>query len=732
MRMIPAADRRFRLVSTVMALFLLAVATAPGSAGLDAALSPEITARENFAAASMFTSIPEETLTTGSIVAQSVSTIAQSFPHTAMYGNSTSSGWPFVGSTEKLGTCQNNDNVTCAFNTDCGSIATVCNNPARQPGPSVPLNDAVIRSFAKFPLVILPPTPLSDGRPDIIPALRSYNPLINIFAYVVGHVTWCPGHPGNISYPVGYFYRDYYMAVSDGDPSCLSPSNRFLWGEDDDLWEGANVNLAYREQQPDTTYRYLVAEALAETIYAHSKKSTGFDGIFIDIFCRGVRWQEALYGPINLPRAGYPDGTAFDLGWAAGHQRMGERLRELAIADGQSDYPIAANCAQAPAELHEEMNGWMRENYPYQNGGTFYSNILAWPWGYLHQDRNFRAPQLNTIFTNSDPATQPYTEYNQQKMRFGLGSASLGNGYHTFEDGTASPNIVDYYNWWYDEYAVMTSAAHASSDYGRAVNNHQYNGWLGQPLGEMYQMVYPDFSAVPDRLTTNQSFETAGATPSQLVGWNSGFSGTAQGTISRDTTTAGEGTASAKIHIDQLGTVTGNVTLSPATTFSISANQQYSITFWAKASVPRSIEIAMHTNPWPVPGLPITTEWRRYQIQIRATQSSSSGYMIFYLGQATGDIWIDDVHVQAGSSSVFRRNFERGIVLVNPTDATQVVALEKPYKKILGSANPSLNDGSVVSSVTLTPDVFNGVGDAVFLLNYDGTAPDPVSDLSAS
>lgn len=52
---------------------------------------------------------------------------------------------------------------------------------------------------------------------------------------------------------------------------------------------------------------------------------------------------------------------------------------------------------------------------------------------------------------------------------------------------------------------------------------------------------------------------------------------------------------------------------------------------------------------------------------------------------------------------VWRRDFEHGIVLVNPSDASKSIELNGTYKKILGMYDPKFNDGSEVTKITLPP-----------------------------
>lgn len=712
----------------VLAVLTLTQQTGTSAAAIDEQLDLGAEARSTFTESLLASGGPAGS--SDALAALSVNGEAvpmQPFPHITLYGGPNSSGWPFVGTTERLGTCDNNPAVSCAYNIECGSGATVCNNAAQRPAADAPINPTVTDAFAKFPMAILPITPLTDGRTDIVTALRARNPNQLIIGYAVGHVTWCPGYPGNISYPVGYYYRDYYLAVTGGDPNCSTTSNRLLWDQAGTQWIDSNVNLAYREQQPDLSYTYPVAEALAETMYAHTKPSEGFDGLFIDIFCSSLAWGEVLGQPnrtVDYARAGYGNDntlsanrTAFWAGWTAGHQRLAERLRELAIADGHPNYPISANCGQSPSSQFPLLNGWMRENYPYQNGGTFATNMLTYPWGLLHQDYLFRSPQYNHVFTASEPTTAPYSLYNQQKMRFGLGSTTLGNGYHAFEDGEAAAAKVNYEQWWYDEYGVNTTVRQDHPDYGRATNAQSASGWLGQPKGDYYQYLLPN--ANPELLPTNGFEQDLNAI--HPVTYN-----TAQMTLDRATSGAPVGNGMLHVNVTNTGTDMGSTQLN-SDVFTATSGTYYSLTFWAKATKDRGLGVSIDGATLHIP---IHDTWQRYQVSLKATATGNAVYQIL-LSHETGEVWFDDIRIQAGLGHVLRRDFDRGIVLVNPYQQALTVGLERPFKKILGTVNPTLNDGTVVQSVTLTPNIGAGIGDALFLVEYDGTAPARVDNLQA-
>ena len=64
-----------------------------------------------------------------------------------------------------------------------------------------------------------------------------------------------------------------------------------------------------------------------------------------------------------------------------------------------------------------------------------------------------------------------------------------------------------------------------------------------------------------------------------------------------------------------------------------------------------------------------------------------------YLGQPTG------AAVQVGNA--WRRDYDNGVALVNPSDAAVTIQLGATFRKIKGTQAPTVNDGSLVTAVTL-------------------------------
>lgn len=72
---------------------------------------------------------------------------------------------------------------------------------------------------------------------------------------------------------------------------------------------------------------------------------------------------------------------------------------------------------------------------------------------------------------------------------------------------------------------------------------------------------------------------------------------------------------------------------------------------------------------------------------------------------------IDGPQTAAWSNGVYRRRFDKGWALLNPTGASVTVNLGQQMRKISGAQAPSINDGALVTSVTI------GANDGIILLN---------------
>jgi hypothetical protein len=542
------------------------------------------------------------------------------------------------------------------------------------------VDNAVLDKLGSYHEVVMSTSPITPYRPDVTAALRQRRPSIKLLAYVLGHNTWAAQAPDStVHYPTRY-----HRLVRD--------LGGFLYTKNGALFPQSNVNLAKKNAQG----RFIVAESVADLFNDVIVRSSQWDGIFMDVFCNSILWSQTPTDSIDYVRAGYPSLAAFDAAWMAGTDTLANRLRRLA----GPNFTMVGNCAMGTK--YATMNGWMRENFPFQNGGSWYTNMYRDPGGYFTDEARFRGPQHNYISSwASNPAT-PYSAVNAQRARYGLASASLGSGYATFAPSDLAPS-TGYFTWWYDEYAVDRVT-------GLASTLSQNTGWLGQPITPSYSWVWP--GSGPDA-ATNPGFEPA------LTGWNIWRFGGLTADFVQDGVGPPQGVASGRIHIPTAGPFSYYIGVSTQGTLNVNAGVTYSATFWAKASTARSLTVLCGTDvvDYAQATIPITTEWKRYQVAL-VPNTSGSARLKFWLGAVAGNWWLDDVHFQQGSNGVYRRDFQNGTVLVNHTSSPITVPLERGYRKIRGLVDPVANDGQTVTQVTLAAN------DARFLLNAAPTGVD--------
>ncbi len=85
-----------------------------------------------------------------------------------------------------------------------------------------------------------------------------------------------------------------------------------------------------------------------------------------------------------------------------------------------------------------------------------------------------------------------------------------------------------------------------------------------------------------------------------------------------------------------------------------------------------------------------------------------------YLGYPLGDAHLVEsarLSPHATGVDIWQRDYENGTILVNATSKPITITLENPMRKIRGSQDPTVNDGSLVTQVTLQPV------DGIILLN---------------
>ena len=548
--------------------------------------------------------------------------------------------------------------------------------------PGGMVNQTLVSQIARYDEVVLSVSPFTEYPPDILGELRRQNPGIKLYAYIQANYCWPAYQPDSL---VNIPTRHYRL---------IRDLNGYLYKKQGGWMYDTNINLAKK-----VGGKYVVAEALAD-FFKDAIVSTGkWDGIFFDRYCNGILWQQTQAESIDYVRAGYTSLTAFDAAWQVASDTLANRLRRIS---GPNTILIG-NCAQGTE--YASMNGWMREDFPFQNGGTWDSNMFRTPGGYLTDEAKFRSPQSNWIATSSTDTAHPYAPDQVRRARYGLGSAAMGDGFGVF-----NPWDLDitsgYMSWWYDEYAVNLST-------GRSTASRSGVGWLGKALGPMVAIP----SATTDDATqANPGFEL------DLSSWN--FSTSVGATVARDATTAAIGSASAVVHVPNAGNGIKAATLTSSGANVYWPNAHYVATFWARASVARQIDVAavdpLGRGTYATGTVSIDPTWRHFQVSLD-NPGQVLASLEFRVGGTASDVWIDDAHFYRTGINLYRRDFERGIVLVNPTADAVPVLLEQTYRRIQGTVDPA-NDGGTLTTATVPG------WDALFLMRgttlLDAPAPD--------
>ena len=554
--------------------------------------------------------------------------------------------------------------------------------------------DSAAAWHAKFDVVVLEASQTLE-RPDILRAIRGHNSQVRIIGFVDGCQVWWVPASSSLNYPdtLNCLRRKLWNAVVN--------TNGFLYSKRygdyysplrtgrDPMWCASwyMVDLA-NQATVDSLVSILARDVIGSRLY---------DGLFVDLISETMAWTAGA-DSFDYERAGYPSAEAYEQAWQAGHRRYAAGLRAAA----PPGFTITMNWAVPDEKAW--VNGRIREDFPYQAAGTWQANMLA----VFEEERTYLQPPAQWLNTMCDPCDDSLAANNRRKVRFGLGSATLCEAYHTISENDR-PSHTQRWNWWYDEYAVDLAT-------GRASRRREDTGWLGTAMGPWYQMIWA--GSGPDAVT-NPDFES-----SVTDGWWFWAHSSVAATVTRDATAAARGSASARIHLPNAGVADWYVALGTTGTLTMQGGQSYSATFWAKASKPRSITVAASGpgTSYAMSILGVGTEWRHYQV-ILVPKVACVAQLQFSFAAAAGDVWLDDAHLQAGSTNLYRRDFRNGTVLVNPTTQALTVPLETSYRKILGTTDPVVNDGSWVAEVTVPPS------DALFLIGRDRVSPAAPRDL---
>lgn len=279
------------------------------------------------------------------------------------------------------------------------------------------LSDAQARELSKWDLLVLD-MEVQVKRPDLLRKIREWNPDVIMLAYIA---------PQEIEIGAATSASVMRQKLVSGIPDSWYVAN--TRGERLGSWPGTkllNVTDASPRVNGEQWRDYLVRFASKEIL-----GSGLWDGIFYDNAWDSVTWF--VGNDIDLDRNGARDANP-DAAWQTGMRFIYEESRR---ATGDRYFIVGNGTSRVYSNL---LNGAMFENFiPVGWARTMET--------YKYSESVNHNAVLNIINANTGNFGQE-TDY--RRMRFGLASALMEDGYYSFDYGDTDHGQL----WRYDEYDI--------------------------------------------------------------------------------------------------------------------------------------------------------------------------------------------------------------------------------------------------------------------------------------
>ncbi|MCX5685179.1 MAG: putative glycoside hydrolase, partial [Planctomycetota bacterium] len=479
--------------------------------------------------------------------------------------------------------------------------------------------------------------------PETARALRQRNPHA-VFLASINAVEANEGAPA-----------DYYLRDTAG--------NRV------ETWPGAwRLNLT-RPEVADWKARQIVQRVVDSGLL--------YDGVFFDNVFLSQSWQDHdIYGrpfPVDADGNGVKDDAAtFDRLWREGVLRELALFRQLmphALVNGHA-MPLTEPAMRAT--FHGISLGFIIPQVI--EGRKTFGDVWANYRGWLETARPPRftmvesAPpyQIGYGYGYSPnrvmpPATLEWARTWYPNMRFGLAFTLLHDGVFCHEVGDTHHGD----DWWYDEL-----------DYE-----------LGFPLGAARRL---ELSPPGAELITNGDF----AAPLNSSAWSFWA---ADGTRLAVALEADPGSAASRVvRLDATQTdgLDWHVSFWAAARTLVNGTS-YALRFRARADRERPLTVGAQKDKadWRNYGLSrqltLGPAWQDYEVIFTATDNAVADARIqFHVGAVAGPVWLDDVSLRAAGPEVWRRDYERGVVLLNASRNGQTIDVGPGFHRLAGAQAP--------------------------------------------
>lgn len=397
-----------------------------------------------------------------------------------------------------------------------------------------------------------------------------------------------------------------------------------------------------------------------------------FDGFFFD---NGHEWQTLDALALDLDGDGQPDGNAF--------ASLEKGVRSFFAYLRQQGGPELLMTPNNISELLPMVNGRHREYFVGKVDVREFTQRDSGQWQFSVWEFSMEPYRAYQAAGAPPPlamnSTQPGAWNDYRAVRFGLGSALLLDGCFQFRQLSG-----DHGNWqsWYDEFSVDATGAATDGRVGRH--------WLGKPLGEARQIVQ----------TLNSANLLAGAQWSLR---------TNRGSVARfsaiDSTLRMETTSLPDCRPE-------NVELTTPIAAGLRTGDTATLSLEMRASVPRLIQFALAGSGVPpirskvVAPLFVSTNWTRrvFSFTFRDERPMKGYPLSFSVGDDLGTVELRNVSWQMGGAVTgWLREFEHGLVVVNPTLQPQEFAVSGNFKRVRGTQDAAHNNGQPVSGTIAVP-----------------------------
>jgi hypothetical protein len=409
--------------------------------------------------------------------------------------------------------------------------------------------------------------------------------------------------------------------------------------------------------------------------YIGAHLDSSWDGVCVDRADGDQSWILTTEPTRSIAHITAHSTAEFDASWNAGLFTL---LSSIRTAVG--DKIILANGAVATAMPY--LNGNIFENFPNGFMGEYqrWQEQIIGPNGiptrdsYLEWDSGSKPPRISTIMV-TEAGTSSYAPY-----RFGLVSALMGSGYYNINSGDR----------WLDEFDKVGAG----------------KGYLGVPTGTATD-VAPALES-SDLLGGDGDFD-----PTSYATWSMVASSPAAATFTNDESLYAKAVVTAvdaDLYKCAFATnYVGNIANATAYTIRFRAKTGGG-NLRARIDVRSGNQNGYDGTPLQWGYVKITDEWRWYEITTTSILADASDAALYFCLLNVGTYYLDDITIKEGSRDVWQREFQHGIALLNASPVSKTISLDRVYRKLTGTQDPTINDGSFISSITLASE------DAVILL----------------